>query len=329
MTSPHRTPAHPAGVQHIQIDYIRPNPFQPRSQRDDEEAQRADEALREDMRLYGFRGAIQVRRDPANPQGPFQLVAGHRRLAAWRSLGNQVIPAQVVEHDREMRLAAVTENLVREDLSPWDEAVALGELRREGFGMRELGRRLGKSPGWVASRLRLLNLEDEALREVARSEPEMLTALSLLALFDPADQEVLFRMVRAGEYDTLDLKALLSVRKERLRQQDAAVTEEGTTRHEVPLPPASPPREAGAAAPRGRVAHDERLLEAVRRTRRERLPDLAREMTRALETAPAVEQPVVRGPESPESVVAQAPSRPRSTALVRRTPRSSARLVGS
>ena len=83
------------------------------------------EQVRRSMAAIGLRNAIEVR---AKPGGGWRLVAGAHRLAAARALGWATIDAVVFEgSDDEARLAEIDENLVRHELSPFDQAVFLAE----------------------------------------------------------------------------------------------------------------------------------------------------------------------------------------------------------
>lgn len=83
------------------------------------------EQVRRSMAQIGLRSPIEVR---AKPGGGWLLVAGAHRLAAARALGFAEIEALVFEgDDDEARLAEIDENLVRHELTPFDQAVFLAE----------------------------------------------------------------------------------------------------------------------------------------------------------------------------------------------------------
>lgn len=83
------------------------------------------EQVRRSMAQIGLRSPIEVR---AKPGGGWLLVAGAHRLAAARALGFAGIEALIFEgDDREARLAEIDENLVRHELTPFDQAVFLAE----------------------------------------------------------------------------------------------------------------------------------------------------------------------------------------------------------
>lgn len=94
--------------------------------------------------------------------GKYPLIAGHRRTAVARALKLKEIPVLEAGHLEGAELAAaLTENVIRENLTPIEEADALAELAKvEKLTQAKLAKRVGKSPGWVNGRLRLQLLPD-------------------------------------------------------------------------------------------------------------------------------------------------------------------------
>lgn len=95
-------------------------------------------------------------------EGYWPLIAGHRRLAAATAAGLEEIPVLVVDVDpesNEARTAAIAENVVRENLTPLQEARALNDLRKGlGVSQIEAAEMLGKSERWARDREKLLEL---------------------------------------------------------------------------------------------------------------------------------------------------------------------------
>lgn len=103
-------------------------------------------------------------------QAGYQVVAGHRRLAAFRKLGRATIPAirrRDMLPDEEL-LTMLVENGQRAGLDPIEEARALKKLKGEpGCSNAELGTKVGRSTHWINDRLQLLQLplaEQEEVR---------------------------------------------------------------------------------------------------------------------------------------------------------------------
>jgi ParB/RepB/Spo0J family partition protein len=105
------------------------------------------------------------------PEGfDYRLLAGHRRYRAvefylkWKK-----IPAMVRKglSDYDARLINLTENLEREDLNMWQEAVAIQRLYPDGVTLRRAHDELHRPTKWIAARLRLLKLRPEVQQQAA------------------------------------------------------------------------------------------------------------------------------------------------------------------
>ena len=96
----------------------------------------------------------------ADGDGPLTVVAGHRRLAAARRAGLQLVPVIVRQlSDAERCSIMLTENLQREGLTALEEAAAYRRLVVElGVSQRELARRVGRSQSHISKRMALLQL---------------------------------------------------------------------------------------------------------------------------------------------------------------------------
>jgi ParB family transcriptional regulator, chromosome partitioning protein len=118
-------------------------------------------SLADSMQEYGLQQPISVR----EAKGRFHLTSGLRRYHAAKLLGWKTIPAFVhnVGADHAY-LVDLVENLQREDLSPEEEADALGELvRARGWTLEQVATGIKRSIGYVSKRVRVF--EDPALRE--------------------------------------------------------------------------------------------------------------------------------------------------------------------
>jgi ParB family transcriptional regulator, chromosome partitioning protein len=153
--------AEQAGQQELRelpVELIAPNPSQPRRSFDEESLA----ALAASMRERGVLQPVLVR--PA-AGGTFELIAGERRWRAARIAGLQAVPALVREREDSLTLElALIENMVREDLTPVEEARACAALVEElGLTREDVGRRVGRSRVAVSNLIRLLDLPDEVI----------------------------------------------------------------------------------------------------------------------------------------------------------------------
>jgi ParB family chromosome partitioning protein len=147
------------GMAAIDLTDIRPSPANPRERLTD-----IDE-LAQSIREVGLIQPLVVQKVPG--YSGFQIVAGHRRHAAAKALGLASVPC-VIRRDMlpdEELLAILVENGQRADLDPIEEARALRTLRSGGLTIAEVARKIGRSVGYVDSRLMLLKLPlEDAVR---------------------------------------------------------------------------------------------------------------------------------------------------------------------
>ncbi len=138
--------------QDVDINLLDINPGQPRKAFDKESLEQLADSIRE----VGLLQPILVQR----VDGRYRIIAGERRYRACRLAGLKRVP--VVEREmsnEDGMLAALIENLQREDLNPMEEAAAIRQLMdTAGLTREEAARRLGKSRPAVANTLRLLTL---------------------------------------------------------------------------------------------------------------------------------------------------------------------------
>lgn len=185
----------------IEVDKIKPNPYQPR--RDFDEAQLR--SLADSIRQYGVLQALVVtRKEFEKPDGglatEYELVAGERRLRASKLAGLTQVPALIrtAEDTDLMKLElAIIENIQREDLSPVDRARAFERLAKE-FSLThaEIGKKVGKSREYVSNTLRILMLPEVILTALSEGKISEGHTRPLMMLIDrPQEQETLFKEI--------------------------------------------------------------------------------------------------------------------------------------
>ena len=162
---------------------IQPNPSQPRKVFREEAL--AD--LTDSIRQHGILQPLSVRRLGTT----YELIAGERRLRAAQNAGLTEIPCIIMSmDDRESGMAALIENLQRQDLDFIEEAQGISTLmEKHCMSQEQIAKMLGKSQSAVANKLRLLRHSSavlHALREGGLSERH---ARALLKL--PTEQDKL------------------------------------------------------------------------------------------------------------------------------------------
>jgi ParB family chromosome partitioning protein len=185
----------------IEVDKIKPNPYQPRREFDESRLRE----LADSIRQYGvLQPLVVTRREFEKEDGgigvEYELISGERRLRASKLAGIKQIPSVIRtgEDDNRVKLElAIIENLQREDLNPVDRARAFGQLADE-FGLKhgDIGKRVGRSREYVSNTIRLLALPQDILDAIATGKISEGHSRPILMLSDrPEEQIVLFKEV--------------------------------------------------------------------------------------------------------------------------------------
>lgn len=157
----------------IDIEKIKPNPYQPRRDFDEQ----ALKALADSIRSHGILQPLLVSRveNPDVGTTEYHLIAGERRWRAAKMAGFSRVPVIIREStDRQKLELSLIENAQREDLNPIEKALAFKRLHEEfGFSHSDIGSLVGKSRVAVVNTMRLLTLPEDikqAIREGKISE---------------------------------------------------------------------------------------------------------------------------------------------------------------
>ena len=146
-------------VVEVEIERIRPNPAQPRSQTSSGFSKSSIEELAENIKEHGLLQPILVK-----DTGRFyQIVAGERRYRACQLLGMEKIPVRIIEpkDEQEELMISLAENLQRKNLGALEEARVFRTLiHKFGLSYRDLARLSGRSVAHVHGRLQLLEHDD-------------------------------------------------------------------------------------------------------------------------------------------------------------------------
>ncbi|TDT44692.1 ParB family chromosome partitioning protein [Maribacter spongiicola] len=138
----------------LDLEHIEVNPFQPRSNFNDESIKELAASIKE----LGVIQPITVRKLGFNE---YQLVSGERRYRASKLLGLETIPAYIrIANDQESLEMALVENIQRQDLDPIEIALSYQRLIDEiNLTQERLSERVGKKRSTIANYLRLLKLD--------------------------------------------------------------------------------------------------------------------------------------------------------------------------
>ncbi len=170
------------GVRRAPIEFLRPNPRNPRKRFDDPELDELAGSIKE-------RGVIQPILVRAVPRvaDAYEIVAGERRWRAAQRAGLHEVPIVVIEAgDREALEIAIIENVQRMDLNALEEAAGYAQLGADyGYSHADIARVVGKSRSHIANTLRLVNLPEHTRRLLADGKITAGHGRALLAVAQP------------------------------------------------------------------------------------------------------------------------------------------------
>lgn len=180
----------------IEVEKIKPNPYQPRRYFDEGSLRELASSIREFGIIQPLVLSKVLKETERGTEVEYQLIAGERRLLAAKMVGLRTVPSIIrsVSTEREKLEMAVIENLQRTDLNPVEVARAYARLQDEfGLTQREIASRLGKSRETVANTVRLLSLPSEIQAALEQGKINESQGRLLLQINDIAKQREIFR----------------------------------------------------------------------------------------------------------------------------------------
>ena len=165
-------------VEHIEMKMVRPSQFTIRDKYNDHQEV---ESLISSIKEHGLLQPILIR----PYQNSFEIVAGHRRFYACKSLRWRHIPCKIRElSDKQSFEIQITENIQRKSMSALEEAEAYRKYVQDlGWGgVTELSRKIGKSEEYVSHRIQLLKLPQDVKEKIMLNKLSISQALELTNL---------------------------------------------------------------------------------------------------------------------------------------------------
>ncbi len=195
---------HEEEIQHLPLNELRVNPYQPRKTFNEESLNELAESIKE----HGVFQPIIVKKSIKG----YEIVAGERRFRASKLAGKETIPAIVRNFtDEEMMEIAVLENLQRENLNAVDEANAYKTLMENlHLTQDQVSKRVNKSRSHITNLLGILALPEDVLTLVKENKLTMGHARCLSKLSDIEKINELTKKVLEENLSVRELEALAS-----------------------------------------------------------------------------------------------------------------------
>ncbi|MDE1925370.1 MAG: ParB/RepB/Spo0J family partition protein [Patescibacteria group bacterium] len=211
----------------VEVDKIKPNPFQPRKEFD--EAKLAD--LARSIRQYGVIQPLtvsrkEIQKDEGGISTEYELIAGERRLRAAKIAGVREVPVLIregLDDDKTKLELAIIENLQREDLNPIDRAKAFAQLADEfGFKHNQIAEKIGKSREYVSNTIRLLQMPQEMQDALSEGKISEGHTRPLLMLSDrPQEQQTLYKEILLKRLTVRDTESIARrIATDRVRKKE-------------------------------------------------------------------------------------------------------------
>jgi ParB family chromosome partitioning protein len=189
----------------IDIDLLKPNPFQPRLHEEVED-------LAASIKENGLLQAITINQDNV-------IVAGHRRYYAHILLNRKTIKANKIDaDDKQLQILALIENIQREQLHPIELSLSYKDALLNNLfeNNTQLAKALNVSLSHVSKMLNVLKLPNELLQDIKKNKYKLsIETLNLLLKFLPDTKTLkrLFYEYIDGEINRQDIKNLLQEQK--------------------------------------------------------------------------------------------------------------------
>jgi len=210
-------------VEQIEMKMIRPSQFAIRDKF--QKITSEDDMLINSIREHGLLQPILIR--PLSHG--FEIVAGHRRFKACRSLRWRFVPCKIREmSDKQSYEIQLTENIQRKSMDAIEEAEAFRRYVVDfGWGgVSELAKKLGKSEEYVSHRMQLLKLPEEIRQQVIIDRINVSQALELSTLPSEKQSEIVMHVLN-NDFTVRQIREVKSIlKKEGIIGQDVDTANE-------------------------------------------------------------------------------------------------------
>lgn len=201
-----------SGVLQLNVDFIKPCPFQPRKHFAESELAELAESIKQN-------GVLQPIITRQLGQDEYEIIAGERRWRACKIAGLRFIPVVLREaSDKEVLHYAIIENIQRENLTPLEESESYEQLRKEfNYTHESLAAALGKSRSYISNLLRLNTLSPKTKEQIKKHKISLSHARALLSL-SPKEQEEFFKDIGSRKTTVRQLEKKAREKKQQINK---------------------------------------------------------------------------------------------------------------
>lgn len=200
----------------VDIDAIEINPFQPRTNFNEESLKELASSIKE----LGVIQPITVRKLDFNK---YQLISGERRLRASKLVGLTTVPAYIrIANDNESLVMALVENIQRHDLDPIEIALSYQRLIDEiQLTQEQMSERVGKKRSTITNYLRLLKLDPIIQTGIRDGFISMGHGRAMITIEDQDVQSEIYQTIVSQNLSVRDTEALVKKHQDGLKPAPA------------------------------------------------------------------------------------------------------------
>ncbi|MBY8962672.1 ParB/RepB/Spo0J family partition protein [Flavobacterium sp. D11R37] len=208
----------------LDIDAIEINPFQPRTNFNEESLTELSSSIKE----LGVIQPITVRKLEYNK---YQLISGERRLRASKMAGLTHVPAYIrLANDNESLVMALVENIQRHDLDPIEIALSYQRLIDEiQLTQEQMSERVGKKRSTIANYLRLLKLDPIIQTGIRDGFITMGHGRALINIEDHDAQADIYQKIVSQNLSVRETEALVKKYQESLKPSAGNTTSKSSS----------------------------------------------------------------------------------------------------
>lgn len=208
----------------LEIDAIEINPFQPRTNFNEESLRELSTSIKE----LGVIQPITVRKLEYNK---YQLISGERRLRASKLAGLATVPAYIrIANDNESLVMALVENIQRHDLDPIEIALSYQRLIDEiQLTQEQMSDRVGKKRSTIANYLRLLKLDPIIQTGIRDGFITMGHGRAIINIEDHDAQADIYQKIVSQNLSVRETESLVKSYQDSLKPAPAKATVKGSS----------------------------------------------------------------------------------------------------
>ena len=213
-------------VEQIEMKMIRPSQFAIRDKY--QKIAPEDDALISSIREHGLLQPILIR--PLTHG--FEIIAGHRRFKACRSLRWRFISCKLREmSDKQAYEIQLTENIQRKSMDPIEEAEAFRRYVIDfGWGgVTELAKKLGKSEEYISHRIQLLKLPDDIKERIVMDRLKVSQAVELSNIPSERQSEIISQVIN-NNLTVREIREVKSILREEAALGDQVILSKGISK---------------------------------------------------------------------------------------------------